>query len=100
MLFRSGIAFIGAVAGHVKEVAGHASPEAGRLCFQDLRTVWYPPYFQPLEDGVLALWFEWRPALKCLDLWVLTSGGPAVFGAVLKPCRTLRFVAPAAGNLR
>nr|WP_315102834.1 hypothetical protein [uncultured Fretibacterium sp.] len=57
----------------------------GTLCFQELRTAWYPPYFQPLEDGVLALWFEWRPALKCLDLWVLTSGGPAVFGPVPRP---------------
>ena len=43
------------------------------------------PEQQPLEDGVLALWFEWRPALKCLDLWVLTSGGPAVFGPVPRP---------------
>lgn len=57
----------------------------GMLCFQDLRTVWYPPYFQPLENGVLALWFEWRPALKCLDLWVLTSGGSAIFGPVPRP---------------
>ena len=57
----------------------------GTLCFQELRTAWYPPYFQPLEDGVLALWFEWRPALKCLDLWVLTSGGPAVFGPASRP---------------
>ena len=34
---------------------------------------------------MLALWVEWRPALKILDLWVLTSGGPAVLGPAFRP---------------
>lgn len=55
------------------------------LYFQELREQWHPPAFQPREDGVLALWVEWRPALKCLDLWVLASGGAAVFGPVPRP---------------
>ena len=55
------------------------------LYFQELRHEWYPPAFQPREDGVLALWVEWRPALKILDLWVLTSGGPAVLGPASRP---------------
>lgn len=55
------------------------------LYFQEMRSDWYPPNFQPRENGVLALWLEWRPASRILDLWVLTSGGPAVFGPSAKP---------------
>lgn len=55
------------------------------LYFQELWGAWHPPSFQPREDGVLSLWIEWRPALQCLDLWVLTSGGAAVFGPAPRP---------------
>lgn len=57
----------------------------GTLYFQELRGSWYPPLFQPRENGVLALWCEWRPALRTLDLWVLASGGPAVFAPSARP---------------
>ena len=55
------------------------------LYFQELRDGWYPLGFQPREDGVLSLWFEWRPSLKCLDVWVLTTGGAALFPFTSKP---------------
>ena len=55
------------------------------FCFQSLESAWYPPDFYPREEGILALWFEWRPALKCLDAWVLASGGAAAFGTASRP---------------
>ncbi|MBR1672578.1 MAG: prepilin-type N-terminal cleavage/methylation domain-containing protein [Fretibacterium sp.] len=54
----------------------------GQLCFQQMDSAWSPLY--PREEGVLALWVEWRPELRVLDLWVLTSGGPALFGGAAR----------------
>ena len=36
-------------------------------------------------EGVLEMWFEWNPAAKVLDVWVLTTGGPAAFGRSVRP---------------
>ena len=52
----------------------------GKFEFQGMEADWYPPNSYPREDGILALWAEWRSVEKCLDLWVLASGGPSVFG--------------------
>lgn len=55
------------------------------LCFQGMEADWYPPNFYPREEGILALWVEWWPEARCLDLWVLASGGPAAFGEGGRP---------------
>ena len=55
------------------------------LCFQGMEADWYPPNFYPREAGILALWAEWRPGLRCLDLWVLASGGSSAFGGGGRP---------------
>ena len=55
----------------------------GKLYFQSLRSGWSPYY--PREEGVLALWVEWRPGIRVLDLWVLTTGGPAPLGGSVRP---------------
>lgn len=57
----------------------------GTFCFQGMEIDWYPPNFYPREEGVLALWIEWRRAGRTLDLWVLTTGGAAVFGPTARP---------------
>ena len=53
--------------------------------FQGMEADWAPADFYPREEGVLALWVEWRPGRRTFDLWVLTSGGPAVFGPSARP---------------
>ncbi len=54
-----------------------------KLYFQRLEAAWSP--FFPREEGVLALWVEWRPGIRVLDLWVLTAGGPAPLGGSVRP---------------
>lgn len=61
----------------------HVSDEVFR--FQGMRMGWYPANFYPREEGILALWCEWRPHNPSLDLWVLASGGPAVLGPSPRP---------------
>ena len=58
---------------------------SGVFCFQGMETGWYPPDFYPREEGVLALWVEWEPSSRAFSLWVLASGGPAVFGWTGRP---------------
>lgn len=55
------------------------------LYLQGLEAGWHPPSGYPREDGILALWAELRPAGRTLDVWILASGGPAVFGASERP---------------
>ena len=47
----------------------------GVFRFQGMERDWYPPALYPREEGILALWVEWRPGQGVLDLWVLASGG-------------------------
>ena len=54
-----------------------------KLYFRRLEAAWSPYY--PREEGVLALWVEWRPGIRVLDLWVLTTGGPAPLGGSVRP---------------
>jgi prepilin-type N-terminal cleavage/methylation domain-containing protein len=53
--------------------------------FQRMYDDWSPPAFYPREDGVLSMWVEWRPTNGTFDIWVLASGGPAVFGTSTRP---------------
>lgn len=39
----------------------------------------------PREQGILALYCEWRPANKIFDLYILSSGGAAVFNKNSRP---------------
>ena len=55
----------------------------GKLYFRKWEAAWSPYY--PREEGVLALWVEWRPGIRVLDLWVLTTGGPAPLGGAARP---------------
>ncbi|MCR5346329.1 MAG: hypothetical protein K6E38_00980 [Fretibacterium sp.] len=55
----------------------------GNLVFRGMTREWSPCY--PREEGVLALWVEWRPKIRVLDLWVLTTGGPAFQGRTNRP---------------
>ena len=57
----------------------------GDFCYQTMETHWFPPNFYPREDGILAMWVEWSPKDKTLDLWVLATGGAAVFAPSARP---------------
>ena len=57
----------------------------GVFRFQGMEENWTPDAFYPREDGVLALWVEWRPSSRVFDMWVLTSGGPSVFAPSARP---------------
>lgn len=53
--------------------------------FSELQVSFYPQYGYPREDGVLALWIEWKPREKIFDLYVLTEGGVALSGKTGRP---------------
>lgn len=53
--------------------------------FQEMQILFYPASGYPRENGVLAMYVEWRPEKKIFDLYVLTSGGDAVYGKSSRP---------------
>ena len=55
--------------------------------FQRMQNTWNDLASQgfPREQGVLALYCEWRPASKIFDLYILSSGGKAVFNKSARP---------------
>lgn len=52
----------------------------GSFCVQWMDEVWTPFAYYPREDGVLALWAEFRPAERLLDVWVLSHGSGGAAG--------------------
>ena len=55
--------------------------------FKRLQNTWEDLAFTgfPRERGILALYCEWRPAEKIFDLYILSSGGAAVFNKSSRP---------------
>jgi hypothetical protein len=59
----------------------HAENES--LYSEELKTAWTD--LEIRSDGVLELWFEWTPAKRLLEAWVLTTGGDLPFGKSARP---------------
>ena len=55
----------------------------GVMYSEELRTSWTQT--ENRLEGVLEMWFEWRPSEKRLEAWVLATGGRARSGRTARP---------------